>query len=458
MHLENILLFVAIVLMAGRLYRRLFGDDAEAGLATFLFATTPGLSITVGWISARNTLLAHGFGLLCLWAQQESRTRAKPYALQLGAYASFAAALLSAEGGVAALAYLAADFVCLGPRPRSAWRYVPYLLLLGVWRTYYVAAGYGVWSSTFYRDPSADPAAFALGLLTGTPIHLASQLSIPFASLSAVSGTAIVWLTLVSILLLWGLRPLYAPLLRTDRRARFLGLGALLATFPLAASVPQDRVAGFVAFGAAGLVAQLFAQRLSGKNLCLPRTGTRRLFRLRAYWAPLLFVPFLFVPRGLGVGGGATVLDAALPDAGPGVVLLNAPSHLPVHFMRMMRTLRTGRAPPALDVLYAGTDELQVARVGEHALELSVASGFLSAPVSGSIRNPARTPFRVGDEIELPRLRIKVLTAHAGDPTCIRVDFFATPPSVWAFRGHAVEPFELPEVGASATLARLSLL
>src|SRR4029453_4870479 len=47
-----------------------------------------------------------------------------------------------------------------------------------------------------------------------------------------------------------------APLARRDRLARFWAFGMLLATVPVSATVPGDRLLTFAGIGAAGLLAQ----------------------------------------------------------------------------------------------------------------------------------------------------------------------------------------------------------
>ncbi len=79
-HLENLLLYAAIVALAAILYRRIMGSQmgggaggAAAGLAAFLYALDDGHSPSVGWIAGRNTLLASLFGIGALLAHDAWR-------------------------------------------------------------------------------------------------------------------------------------------------------------------------------------------------------------------------------------------------------------------------------------------------------------------------------------------------------------------------------------------------
>jgi hypothetical protein len=461
MHVENALLFAAIVLLAGALYRRVLRDQLAAGLATFFYATQPGFAIAVGWLSARNTLLAAAFGLLSIWLHQRAAQRA--WGLRLAAAAAFACSLLSAELGLSTLAYLVAwSAAC----ERGSWsvrlaRLAPYLVIALLWRVVYQWAGFGVIGSTYYCDPVSDPAGFAWNLLTGIPVYLASQLTVPFASLSVFSLEAQLLLGGFSLVVLVWLRPLLWRCLHEHASARFLALGALLAIIPLGTTLAQDRLAFFVAFGTGGLLARCIREQLGSLDPGAPRKRAAWLFRMHALWLPLAFVPLLFVQNGLAAGGGAVVLDRVVPRAAAqSVVLINAPSALPVHFQSVMRAYETGRAGPPVDLLYAGTEPVFVRRLGAHALELSVASGFLHSPVAGATRDVRQRPFFVGDTLELPRMRVQVLEVRNGDPIRVRFDLSAAAPEplIYAWEGREPRVWRLPEQGARVELKRLSLL
>ena len=58
-----------------------------------------------------------------------------------------------------------------------------------------------------------------------------------------------------------------APLLRRDPLARFWAAGMLLATVPVSATVPGDRLLTFVGIGAAGLLAQFWAFVFAGEDV-----------------------------------------------------------------------------------------------------------------------------------------------------------------------------------------------
>ena len=470
MHLENSLLFAALVLLAAGLYRD-FGLPARArGLATFFFAMQAGQSMTVGWISGRNTLLAALFGFLSLrWFIAAQRGR-RVYLL--GSLAAFAAALLSAEGGSATLAYVLAYALCIGPqsaptsevtirstlarRLAALWAFA--LVALG-WLVAYKLGGYGVKGSGFYLDPLQDPLSFSLNLLTAIPIYLASQLTVPFAGAAGSHPLASPLMAALSLVILYTSRRLWLPWLRLDSRARALGVGAFLAILPLGSSVPQDRLVSFIALGICGLLALIVEERLGEGGGQLPQRGARRLFRLHAIWAPLLFIPFLFGSLSMIAGGGAVLLDRVLGDDPRPVLLVNAPSALPAQFFARKRQW-FGEALPALDVLYAGSSEIELTRKDDRVLELVVPRGYFFGPFEQVERNPRSHPLRAGETITLAPMRVQVLGVRDGAPTRVRFEL-RQPLSalrVYAWQGRKLELLKLPNLGQSVHIAAASVM
>jgi hypothetical protein len=472
MHVENALLYALIALVVAALYRQLGSSRAVAGLATFFYATNSSHAMTTGFISSRNTLLSTLFGLSALWlhvrAAQQAAGAGRGIWLRLAAALAFALALLSGESGLAVGAYMVshactleagqneARGVSLARRLLRLW---PYLLLACGWQWLYRSGGYGAEASAFYRDPDDDPLGVALGVLTGIPIYLASQLTLPYATLSGLSPSALALLTALSLLLLFLMRGLLLPLLRGDASARFLTLGAALSAVPLGTTLPQDRLVMFISFGVSGLIAQIIVQRLGANDNALPRAGARRLFYLHALLAPALYVPWLFGWMTNALGAGALALERALPrDGAHGVLLVNGPAHLPVFFQRLMRERAGVQTVPFIDMLYAGASTVEVRRSGPRTLELDVEQGYLSTIIERHANDLSKHPFQVGQTIDTDRLHITLLETTAnGAPKKVRFDLGFDPdsgevlPMVW--EGHTVRPWRVPALGESVQLA-----
>ncbi|HTU60749.1 MAG TPA: hypothetical protein VMF89_19990, partial [Polyangiales bacterium] len=423
LHLENAVLHAAIVLVVAALYRGLGLSPAHLGLATFFFAMQAAQSMTIGWISGRSTMLATLFGLLAVQLHLTYlRTRRALYALATPA--ALTLALASAEAGIAAVSYMFAFSWVDGAVERAAplTRSTRLRTLIGaalvavLWQVIYRVGGYGVKRSGFYIDAASDPLRYLGNLLAAIPVYLGSQLTVPYAALSGFAPNGVWWFAGLSVIILAGTRRLWLPLVRRDARARALSIGALLSVIPLGASLPQDRLVSFIAFGVCGIVAAIVLERLAPDNRTLPRTGAVVLLLMHAVVAPVVFIPYLFGTMTMMLGGGAVVLAEALGDDPRPVLLVNAPSHLPVHFLGQQRQWRKQAHLP-IDLLYSGGETVALTRSSEQALDLVVARGYFASVFERGERDPNVSPLRVGDEIVLDRMHIRVLAARSGMPT-----------------------------------------
>ena len=456
MHVENSLWFAAIVWLAGAIFRQLAFTPAALGFGAFFYATRGNCATSVAWLAARNTLLASCFGLLAIFLQLRARGH---LGLRLAAACSLALGLASAEFAAGALGFLVADALILqhgtpARRLRSLW---PYALVIGIWLAVYVRGGYGVVGSGFYRNPASAPGAILLGLLTNVPIYFATQFTWPFATFSCFFPGALAIVTGLSVVILYLLRGMFWPLLRSDARARFLALGAALSTVPLAATPAQDRLVFMVALGCAGFLALLLTQRLDAPDG--PRPA--HLLRIHAVYLPMLFVPMLFSTASANaVGGGTEALADALPRQAHALVVLNTPSELQAYFQPAIRQHRGLPSLPPVDVLYAGTQPVKVRRSSDRALDLEVENGYFAATLERIVRDPAQTPFHAGDTIDLARMRVRVLKVNpSGAPTLVRFEF---PDALehldidWlVWRDRTPQPWQPPPIGAQLSLEAL---
>lgn len=461
MHLENILVYVFVVWLAGLIYTELGLPRVLIGFSTLFYALTGNHGVSVAWLSGRNTLLTSAFGLLAIWlhvraAARNGRTRV---GLLLAAAVALAVGVSCGEFGAGAAGFLLAYELTLSERPssRRMLALVPYGLVLAAWQVAYIAGGYGASHSGYYHSPVQEPGSFALSVATGLPIYLATQIAVPIASFSVFFQHGLLIVTALSILMLVLLRGMLASLWRTDPRARFLLLGAALATIPLGGCPPQERLVFFVSLGTSAVVALILAQRYHAANLDLPRAGANRLFRIHAGWMLAMYVPTLFVFGQLNAGGGATALADALASSRRGAVLLNAPcSVIPLqHIIRAQRGLPE---LPFIDGLYQGGQAIEVRRPTDRALELSVEPGYFTNPFERVERDPSRSPFHAGDSVQLPRMRVTVVDVNAGGaPTLVRFDFpdalERLDAGFWFWDAKVPKPWPLPAVGARVAMA-----
>jgi hypothetical protein len=121
------------------------------------------------------------------------------------------------------------------------------------------------------------------------------------------------------------------------------------------------------------------------------------------------------------LGGGAVALADALGEEQCPVLLVNAPSHLPVHFLVQMREWNRQPHLP-IDLLYSGASDVLLTRTSEQSLELAVERGYFASVFERGERDPNISPLRVGDEIALGRMLVRVLAEHDGMPSRVRFE------------------------------------
>jgi hypothetical protein len=421
MHLENCAIYAVIVWLAVALYRQLGLSGPGLGWAAVFFALDGAVATSVGWIASRNTLLAAGFGLACILVYVHAR-RTGGAALHALACLCFSLSVLSAELGLCTLGYVCAHALAVdrAPRVRRVFALSPYGALASIYLVHYVTMGYGVHDVGMYRNALGSPPAAALAFMEDVPIWLASTATVPFATFRLLLPNVFVPMLVLSIAILALLVPLLATRWTELPQARMLAAGAVLSLVPLVATLPQERLRFFVAFGAYGLLGPWVAREFHARER-VRRIVARSLWGIHAVLMPLLFVPNLFgVAASQFAGGGANALDRVVPrTALPITILLNAPGPQVPWFQAAMRANSGGDSPPVF-TLYAGTQSLEVERYADRGLELYAARSWFTTPFE-RIR---RAPLRTGDQIALKHLGVEVREVDAeGSPTRVRFTF-----------------------------------
>lgn len=427
LHLQNLLWLGAAMGSAFALYRRTASAPWVAGLATLLFAIDDAHGGVVGWLANRNTLMATSFGLLAVTLHHRGRVEGSKRSAFFAPLA-FLAALLSAEAGLAALAYLVSHALFLDrDRPLSRLRALwPYVAAVVAWRIAYVALGHGQHGSALYTNPLTQPSRFLSAALERAPILLTAQLGGPPSEMYTASGAAdrpAAWLLATIALAVLAL--VLAPLLRTRPTARFFAFGMLLSVVPACATVPGDRLLMLVGVGGMGLVAELLSSILEpGPGLF--RHGAFRIpaHALAAFW---LFVHGLVAPLRLPQASMTmTGLDDVLTEAslglfadtepGSGVIVLHGGGNMYACTFASFLGHALGHAKrSSAQCLFAGEPGVSVLRVGASRLVLRPEGGFID-----TAREPfwnADAPMQRGKVIELGWLRITVTeVSETGEP------------------------------------------
>ena len=490
MHAQSILWYGGVCALAALFYRRFIGRAWAAGLAAYLFAVDYARWSSVRSLAARNVLLALLFGLLTLVAHDRWRREGRRAGALLGPL-WLALAVLSAEAGVATVAYLAAYAVFVD---RGTWRQrlgclIPYAAVVAIWRLVYQNLGYGAFGSGFYVDPGREPLRFAAAVLERGPLLLLGQwLGIdpaPYAMLSA-DARRVVWpiiLLFVGVVLI-----VLAPLLRKNRAARFWGMGMVLAVVPACAmSVPTGRLLAFVGLGTMGLVAQ-FIGGLYDRSDWRP---VHRAWRVPAWILCfiLIGVHAILSPLLLTVSLSAQdPFSQSVTDLGPlpkakrqDVIVVNAPSPGHSIYVPGLRSVRRQPVPARYRVLAPGYSSVYVTRIDAETVVVRPVNGYLPPPGTaaptenqGSLRpvdlaygyQHGDALFRsdvfrmtLGQRIELTGMSAEVLAlTDDGRPSEARIRFARRleDPSLawlqWDWGESAYVPFAPPAVGETVQI------
>jgi len=494
---SSFLMYVHCVLWYGGLcgvmtlaYRRFMGRGVVAGLAAFLFAADATHLRTMTILAGRNSLMAPLFGVLALLSHDQWRRRGR------GLYALLASlnlvlALLSAEAGLAMVAYLFSYAVCLD---RGTWRrrlgsLIPYAVIVVVWRLGYRALGYRAWGSGFYVDPLQEPLRFALNVLQCGPVLLLGQWIVLEPGVYAILsswGVLAFWLITVSILVF--VAKMLIPLLRQDRVARFWGLGMLLAVVPICAvSFPHGRLLTLVGFGAMGLMAQFILGLFKRSDWLPDRRAWQKSARalgvflvgLHAVLSPLLL---LFANAAFDGFFDPMVDLGSLPGVEQqDVVIVNMPSPGNAIFIPAVREAHGKAVPAHLRILAPGYAAVEVTRVDARTLVVRPEHGYLAPAGMRALGDQGAFPLvhsaygyrysdgffgsglnsmALGERVELTRMSAEVTAlAKDGRPTEARVQF-AVPlddPSLqwlqWDWKKGSYVPFDPPTVGETVLVA-----
>ncbi|UCD49314.1 MAG: hypothetical protein JSW27_17495 [Phycisphaerales bacterium] len=468
MHAQSILWYGVLALVTALLYRRVSPTAAIAGVAALLFAFDHTHATPVSFLANRNAVVAATFGVLALLGHDRyRREHSKP--MLLGALVLLAASLLSAEAGIATVAYLAAYalFLDRGPCKSRMGSMLPYLAVVVLWRLLWNGLDCGVENLGVYIDPLREPGRYAAAVKDRAPLLLLAQLLAPPSDITLMmppSGTRILWLGALVFLALFTV--LLIPLLRQDRVARFWALGTLLSILPISATFPSDRLLTFTSIGAMGLIAQFLAATFASNS------GLRDLRPWRLGAVPLAYVfvlvhaviapPVLMARSSQPFGPQSFIQQMSLEPLDKAVetqdlIVVNPPlafitgtsvfvwADEQTPFPRRLRLLASSLFRP-----------VRVARPDVHTLVVRPHYGYYGWVFDALFRDPKDT-FRPGDRVELAGMTVEIIEV-TGDGRALEAAFiFPVPledPSLrWLQYGpNGFEPFTPPPIGQTAVL------
>jgi hypothetical protein len=459
-HAQSVAWYLAVVAAAGALYRRVLGRGWAAGLAVFMFALDTNHAVLIEWISNRNALVAGLFGLGALLLQDRA-ARSNARAKELLSAVCLALGLAGGEVALGAAAYVAAYALCLEDRPLRArvLGLLPHAAVLLAWVVVYRSGHYGAHGSGVYVDPGDSPLAFARQAAVNVPILLQGELGGFPPDLLALADSipkSVVALALVLVAV-----PLVALLpLRSDGRAKFFLVGALLSTVPAAATFPSSRLVLFPSLGLLGLVAMVVEGVVERAPVW--RAGPVRWGALyTAVWiggrhfflSPLaIHVPLrqmAILERVIARFGEGLGDDPAL--ARRRVVVVNAPDPFFTYYMIAMRVTAGRVTPASMLVLAGGQRAVDVERTDESTVVVREDRGFYRHGTELLTRS-LLVPLPEGSRVPLTGVTVEVTRTGADGVPTEAAFHFARPLEdeglQWmTWRGRALVPFELPRVG-----------
>ena len=460
MHLHSLLWLFVLGWAVARLVRRV-EDGWIAGLVILFYVLDAGHGVPAGWLSNRNPLLAGAFGALGLEAH--IRHRRGELKTPLASLALCALGLLAGETMIGWLGFFAAFALTLDPR---GWRrglvaLWPLGLLVIAWRIGYRALGYGASGSALYVDPLRDPLHFARVLVERLPQLLGGQLGGPPAGFLSLAGrdTELVAIGL-AMLVVVGLGAALVPLLRRDPRARFWGLGALLATIPVCATQPHPRLMLVAGLGVAGVIGRY----LAGVVEAPPSARFPRV--LAAFWllslglvSPLR-LPFEAYSAALVGRPNRLATDSIPADAeGETLVVLTVPDPMFMCAQVPLALASLDRPRPArLRCVASVETRAEITREDAHTLVVRAPDGLLSGYFVPLLRDHD-DPLEPGWSLTLSDVRMEIAErAPDGGPLALRLRFVAPleDPSlhfvVWSPTEEGFVPFSLPAEGETTTV------
>jgi hypothetical protein len=444
-------------------YRRILGPTSLAAIAALLYALDDARATTAGFIANRNVLIAAFFGVLGLLCHDRAR-RDRSRTAAILAPLLLLAALFTKEEGLGTCAYLLAYGLFLDAQ--GPWRGClalwPYATVVFVWRSLRSYWGYGVVNMGLYVDPIAEPARFALAAIKRVPILLLGQWTpIPSEIVIPLSARATTVLWAFALVFLVVLAYAMGPLLARDRLARFWATGMILATLPVSATFPMDRLYTFLGIGAFGLLAQYW-MFVFGKPSAVPPTPLWRIPARGLAWF-FVFVHAVLAPLLLPFRAGNPVglkwVEQRLyvryplgPSCGDQTILIvNAPSSIHAGFLVLERALAGQPVPQHTHVLASAVPPATIRRLGERTLAIRRESGYFNGTIDQLYRNEHRQ-LSLGEKVELSAMTVEIteLTAD-GQPAEATFSFHVpleSPSLFWlCFRGQGFEPFTPPAIG-----------
>ncbi len=478
-HAHSLLWFLALVAVAGVLYRR----HLPAGLAAtavLVFAVDESHWLSTTWVCNRHILVSAVFAFIGLLAHLRWREQRwwPGLPLSLGFYLM---GLAGGESGLQIFAFVLA-YECVGAKDGRRQRLMGALSALALAVAYLLAyklSGFGAHGSGFFVDPLGETPRFLMRAQTFLPVMVAELVAgtevfygfIPSLSMLAVPLS----LGVVAVfgLLLW--RALRALPADEARASRWWVLGGLLALPPPIGSLIDPASTGrsllFPSLASAVAVAVVlqYGLRLLRRQVAEPSW-------LRAAVAlPLVLValmnavveplatPYAVMQFGKETQDGERRFRELELAEGPGteVVLLTA-AGTSTGYAHMMRAFYMERPlRPWLNVSWMGLPQ-ELRRTGPSSFEVRALDGALLLHPTERFYRAWPRQLTAGQRLSTRSMRVKVLETNDYGPTRLEVTLDRPLDDAslrfLAWNGEGLQPVRMPPEGETLRLEGMAPL
>jgi hypothetical protein len=462
-HFHSLLWWCAMIMAASRLLFRLL-PSRVAALALAIMVLDHGVSMNLGWVANRCTLICATFCFLAIESHL-ARRAAGARMISLSTLLWLSAGLLGGEYGLVAFAYLFA-LELLHPRgsarervsstARALW---PAVIPMFAYLAWHMIGDYGTYGEAVYAHPLRTPLAYLQWLVLRLPRALAELLwSLPAGPSEVMTRPHFAWLgmpgldelgwlpkgewlrdldkflrvqalvasVLVTILLLIvrsalssrdSLRPQFVP-----QPVAALALGATLGLLPVLVAPAHGRLFTLSQLGAASLLSTFFWSSLDAWRR---RPGAARDLLLAPLVAYLVGVHLVADPayshhhlrrleelhspitRSLESLAGSSAQTEGFSERE--VIVLSTLSHTAAIHGAIVLSLLDAPSPRRWNVISMSGSALSLQRVDDETLiVLPTGAPLLSSPIENFFR-PARAPIARGDTFDAGSFRVEVL-------------------------------------------------
>ena len=473
MHLQSLLWFFLILIVAGILYKRINGNGWVAGFAILLFALDSSHGVPVSWIANRNSVLATFFGFCTILSHDyRYKNNWKPGIIIAPTLLGFS--LLSTELGVSTCAFLFSYIVFIEENSfkEKIISLLPYALVVVLWRTFYNLFDYGVVGSGFYIDPLSSPFTFIKAVFQRWPLLFLAQFFGPSSSMfvffseSVARGIIIFGCFFIPFFFY-----LIYPVLKTDRKARFWILGFVLSTLPLCASDPHDRLLIIASLGGFGIISLFFKYKIEQPELFSKIFGLKVISWVFIVFFILIHIvlsPLQKLKTTEANKFTESIIDAQVNNKHLTVkkhnqiltVINPAGSYIALTHIIQQKLLKKEFNTKYFRGLAMSSSDLTIKRTDDRTLEIFAEKGFF--PSKGIHTLYRDSPMKIGQEVTLTGLTVKILSLTKNSiPQNVKFTFEKPLEDsdyrfvCWKNMGY--EPYKLPGIGETDFLPKFNM-